>query len=105
MIYVIDIDGTICNDTQGHYKLCQPNWDRIYKINQLYDEGHTIIYQTARGMGSSNGDQIKAYKKYYNFTYHQLTEWRCKFHDLYLGKPKADFYVDDKAISDGDFFG
>lgn len=105
MIYVFDIDGTICNDTHGAYELCQPNWDRISKINKLYDDGNTIIYQTARGMGSSSGDQIKAHKKYYNFTYHQLMEWRCKFHGLYLGKPKADFYVDDKAISDGEFFG
>lgn len=104
MIYVIDIDGTICNETGGNYIDCSPNVSRIAKINRLYEQGHTIIYQTARGMDSCNGDQVKAYKKYYHFTYNQLLEWNCKFHDLYLGKPKADFYIDDKILTINDFF-
>ena len=32
--------------------------DRIKKINELYNNGHTIIFQTARGMGRSN-DQVR----------------------------------------------
>jgi len=26
-----------------------------------------------------------------------LTEWGAKFHELYLGKPEADIFVDDKG--------
>ena len=26
------------------------------------------------------------------------------FTDLRLGKPSADYYIDDKGINDGDFF-
>ena len=104
MIYVIDIDGTICNDTGGKYEDCSPFKSRIEEVNHLYDKGNTIIYQTARGMDSCNGDQIKAYKKYYHFTYNQLTNWNCQFHELYLGKPKADFYIDDKLMAITDFF-
>jgi len=104
MIYVIDIDGTICNDSDGNYKQCSPFESRIVKINELYDQGNTIIYQTARGMDSCNGDQVRAYKKYYHYTYNQLLEWNCKFHELFLGKPKADYYIDDKMVAINDFF-
>ena len=34
----------------------------------------------------------------------QLTDWKVQFHKLMLGKPAADFYIDDKAINDGEFF-
>ena len=54
MKYVIDIDGTICNevlkpDGKKDYALHEPMPDRIAKINKLYDQGHTIKYMTARG--------------------------------------------------------
>ena len=50
MIYYIDIDETIC-DYEGprKYPLATPIKKNIEKINKLYDEGHTIIYWTARG--------------------------------------------------------
>ncbi len=104
LIYVVDIDGTICTNTYGEYQKCLPKIDRITQINQLFDAGHHIIYATARGMGSSEGDQALAAKKYYNYTFDQLHAWGCKFHSLYLGKPKGDIYIDDKCIRDVDFF-
>ena len=52
MRYCIDIDGTICTPTVGRdYHKAEPWKDRIAKINKLYDEGHYIIYFTARAMG------------------------------------------------------
>ena len=53
MTYVFDIDGTICTTTDGDYALAKPLKDRIAMVNKLYDEGHTIVFQTARGMGLS----------------------------------------------------
>ena len=103
-IFCFDIDGTICNNTYGKYHLAKPYLDRIQKINDLFNQGNEIVFCTARGMGSSNGDQIEANKKYYEYTYKQLISWGCKFHKLYLGKPKSDLYIDDKAIIDNDFF-
>ena len=41
---------------------------------------------------------------FYGFTKNQLIEWGVKHHDLFLGKPAADFYIDDKGIKDEDFF-
>ena len=107
MKYVVDIDGTIC--TNGDCSSCQyegstPILERIEKINSLYDEGHIIKYFTARGMGRYNDDTEKARDKFYNLTKMQLDIWGCKYHQLILGKPSADIYIDDKSITDHDFF-
>ena len=52
MRYCIDIDGTICTPTVGRdYHKAEPWKDRIEVLIKLYDEGHYIIYFTARAMG------------------------------------------------------
>lgn len=103
--YVIDIDGTICTSvTNGDYSSALPIYDRICKINKLYDKGNYIIYLTARGMGrySNNADLAKA--RFYEITKLQLKLWKCKYHELFLGKPSGDFYIDDKGINSDEFF-
>ena len=56
MTYVFDIDGTICTklcELEGSdYTDSEPLATRIEKVNQLYEDGHTIVYWTARGSGS-----------------------------------------------------
>lgn len=103
--YVFDIDGTLCTLTDGKYEKAEPLQKRINKLNQLYDEGHTVILHTARGMGRNNNDAIKSMLDFYDFTKLQLSEWDIKYHYLFLGKPAGDYYIDDKGINDGDFFG
>lgn len=102
--FIFDIDGTICTITNGNYYQSIPYIDRIEKINALYDNGHKIIFLTARGMGSTNNNVQAAYAKYYNLTESQLKQWGVKFHSLFLGKPNGDHYIDDKAINDLNFF-
>jgi hypothetical protein len=104
MTYVFDIDGTICTITDGDYETARPLEDRINKVNDLYDEGHTIIFQTARGMGRTQNNPASATDLFYTFTHNQLIEWGVKFHSLFLGKPAGDFYIDDKGIKDENFF-
>lgn len=104
MIYVIDIDGTICTQTDGDYTQALPLHDRIEKINFLHSQGNKIFFFTARGMRSYNGCIKTVYEKYYDLTLHQLNNWGVSFDGLILGKPQADFYVDDKGIKDVDFF-
>ena len=104
MTFVFDIDGTICSKTDGNYGFAVPYMKRIKKINQLYKEGHTIIFQTARGMGRSNNSVSFAKKEFYKMTKNQLESWGVKFHALFLGKPAGDVYVDDKGIGDDEFF-
>lgn len=104
LTYVVDIDNTICTQTYGDYSQAKPFFDRIQKINELYDDGNIIIYFTARGMGRGKNSVRIAYDACFNETYEQLVSWGCKFHNLMLGKPYADVYIDDKAISDKEFF-
>lgn len=100
MIYIVDIDDTICTtpkiDGVNRYQDSVPIQSRIDVINSLYESGHTIIYWTARG--SSTGiDWSK-------FTEKQLVLWGCKYHEVRLGKPSYDVWIDDKAINDKDYF-
>ncbi len=106
MIYCFDIDGTLCSQypESGDYAESTPVLERIAIVNKLYDEGHKIILLTARGMGRTNNDQIGAYKCLYTFTENQLKEWGVKFHELFMGKPEADIFIDDKGMKDSDFF-
>lgn len=104
MTYVFDIDGTICSKTDGDYENAKPIEDRIRKVNFLYDQGHKIILLTARGMGRSGNSISFANEAFYELTRQQLLGWGVKFHDLFLGKPAGDFYIDDKGINDEDFF-
>ncbi len=88
--YCFDIDGTLCTNTDGEYLEAQPLPDVIAQINRLYDLGHRIILYTARG--SLTGIDWRAH------TERQLQEWNVRYHQLSMGKPAADVYVDDKAL-------
>jgi hypothetical protein len=104
MTYVFDIDGTICSLTSGDYKEAEPFEERIEKINELYDAGHTIHFNTARGMGRSNNAVHFVERVFRKITEEQLEQWGVKYHKLFLGKPSGDIYIDDKGAKDVEFF-
>ena len=105
MTYVFDIDGTICTKAvEFDYESSKPMKDRIAIVNKLYESGNTIIFQTARGMGRFENDAPKAIEVFYEMTANQLKEWGVNYHQLFLGKPAGDIYVDDKGVRDSDFF-
>ena len=87
--YCIDIDGTICTNTNGNYEKAEPFPDRIEQINQLRKEGNKIILFTARGT-SSGIDWEEVTKT-------QLNKWGLFYDELLFGKPEADIFIDDKA--------
>lgn len=92
MIYCFDLDGTLCTNTFGKYLEAQPFVDAIREVNKLYNEGHTIIIDTARG-GTSKIN-------WYEDTKNQLELWGLKYHRLRVGeKIHADLFIDDKAIN------
>lgn len=92
----VDIDGTICHTINSDYPNSRPLTTRIEKINSLYDQGHYIVYWTARG-GNSGKDWTE-------LTQQQLKDWGCKHHDLIMGKPSYDLYIDDKSINSEEYF-
>jgi len=101
---VVDIDGTICLTEGSNYQNAIPIPERIAKINKLHELGISIVFFTARGMGSSNNNSIEAIEKWYEFTNKQLISWGVKFDRLYLGKISGDIYVDDKGSEASRFF-
>ena len=95
MIFCIDIDGTICTNTNGDYPSAIPFSDVIAEVNRLYDSGHEIILHTARG-GTTGID-------WRDETERQLKQWDMKYHTLHMGKPPADIYIDDKGLNASDW--
>jgi uncharacterized HAD superfamily protein len=94
--FCVDVDGTLCSITtnQEYYKAI-PYKHRIKKVNQLYECGHIIKIFTARGMASG--------KLFEEITRQQLQDWGVKYHELVMGKPSADYYVDDKCLTPEQF--
>lgn len=93
--YCFDIDGTLCEQQQEDYSLAKPYMNRIDRVNLLYDDGHRIVLFSARGSQSGIN--------WFEVTRTQLEQWGVRYHELILGKPHADFYIDDKAIHSDDF--
>jgi hypothetical protein len=95
MIVIVDIDDTICEgDT---YETATPIRKNIDKINELYMEGHEVIYWTARGTLMEGN--------WFHITHEQLVDWGCLFHELRMNKPVFDVFIDDKAINSQHYFG
>jgi len=94
--YCFDIDGTLCTNTEGLYHEAKPFPERIAQINALYDAGCRIALYTARG-SKTGVDWAELTKK-------QLADWGVRYHELKLGKPYAEVYVDDKAIRSDEWF-
>lgn len=89
--YCFDIDGTLCTNTEGDYEDAQPFADRIQVVNRLYDDGHQVLLLTARG--STTGIDWR------DVTEKQMADWGVRYHQLYLTKPSAHIYIDDKAFN------
>lgn len=91
MTFCFDIDGTVCTNTEGAYDKASPFPDVIARITRLRTAGHRILLYTARG--STTGIDWR------ETTLRQLKEWGLEHDGLFMGKPTADLYVDDKAIN------
>ncbi len=71
MIYYIDIDDTICTLSESmNYGSATPIPKAIEKVNRLYEEGHRIVFWTARGTVSG--------KDWRQLTESQLISWEVK---------------------------
>ena len=82
MVVYIDIDETICGynpPEDRDYNKAIPNIPNIIKANKLYNEGHTVVYWSARGAVSG-------------IDWTELTKEQ-------LDKPFYDVFIDDKNIN------
>ena len=95
-VYCFDLDNTLCETEGTDYKNSKPIKKHIDKVNQLCNEGYTIKIFTGRGSVSG--------KDWRNLTEGQLKLWEVKYHELIMGKPNYDIFVDDKCINTKEFF-
>ena len=91
LIYCFDIDGTLCTKTDADYASAQSFPERIAVVNALYAAGHVIKLFTARG--STTGIDWR------DLTEQQMHTWGVRYHELIMGKPEADIFIDDKAFN------
>ncbi len=95
--YCFDLDGTLCLTKGREYQDAKPFPERIAKVNALFDQGHRILIDSARGSLSG--------RDWEDLTLAQLGMWGVKYHDLRTGvKWFADVYVDDRAVGLSGFF-
>lgn len=88
MQIVIDMDGTICTEMRQFSRcLAEPKADAVAVINKLYDAGNTIIIYSARTWVE------------YEMTVDWLKRYGVKYHQLFMGKPIGDVWIDDRAIT------
>ena len=95
MTYVIDIDGVVCTTYGTDYGAAVPVQYVIDRIALLKQQGHKIIFHTARGT-VSNTD-------WREMTERQFARWGLPYDELHFGKPAGDVYIDDKALNVSDW--
>ncbi|GAB5372904.1 hypothetical protein AAMO2058_001704100 [Amorphochlora amoebiformis] len=94
--FCFDLENTLVTSPKvpGDYSTCTPIAANVKFVRALSNMGHTIIIQST----VSESDSA-------NSTFHgvvqMLEDLGIPHDDVYLGKPKADFYIDDEAIYAG----
>lgn len=90
--YLIDIDGTICDDIPNEeperMKTAGVYPDALETLNKWYDEGHIITFFTSRT------------EEHRQVTEEWLEENGFKYHGLLMGKPRGGNYhwVDNHLV-------
>ena len=75
------------------YSKARPITQNIEKINNLYREGNTIVYWTARGSKT-----VHRLEEYTELTHKQLKDWGALHHVVKVGdKPAYDLIICDKS--------
>jgi len=98
MTVCFDIDGVLCDQVEGNYSDAQPRQAMINLLNRLYDEGYRIILHTSRFMGRAKSNPAEADRIGREFTERQLAGWGVRYHELWMGKPRYDYVIDDRSV-------
>lgn len=99
--YCFDLDNTLVTfpDVKGDYSTVRPIESNIKMVRYLKKFGHTIIIYTARRMGTHKNNVGKAIADIGRITFETLEKFDIPYDEIYFGKPNADVYVDDLAVS------
>lgn len=97
--YLIDIDGTICEDVPNEEPERMLTCDEIpgasAMINKWFDDGHIITFFTSR------------LEEHRNYTETWLKNHGFKWHGIIFGKPRGGNYhwIDDRTVKATKFSG
>lgn len=95
MKFCFDIDGVLFEQTDsGNYYEAVPIQSAIDIVKKLYMMGHTIILYTSRGFETG--------MDWLEITSRQLNVHGIPYYELHMGKPFADYYIDDRMLSTED---
>lgn len=100
---VVDVDDTISTHINRDYENAIPHKEMIQKLNDLYDAGWDIIYFTARGQVSCDGDLEKIEKERGPILRDWMKRNDVRYTQLKFGKPIGVYYIDDKALRPDEF--
>ena len=82
--YLIDIDGTICDDIPNEEPermlTAEVYPDALETLNKWYDEGHIIFFFTSRT------------EEHRDYTEQWLAKYGFKYHGMIMGKPRGGNY-------------
>ena len=96
-----DLDNTLVTfpKIKGDYTSVMPIENNIKMLKFLKKMGHTIIIYTARNMKTQSGNIGKVMSNIGKITFDTLDKFDIPYDEIYFGKPYADYYIDDLAIS------
>ncbi len=100
---VMDIDDTISTHRNRDYANAVANLEMIHKMQELSKQGIEFVLFTARGQISCNGDIKKIEEKNGPTLRAWLKKYNVPYSELRFGKPIADIYVDDAAMTPDEF--
>ena len=99
--YCFDLDNTLVTfpKVSGDYSTVEPIDSNIKILRYLKKLGHVIIIYTARRMATHKSNVGKIIADIGKVTFDTLDKFDIPYDEIYFGKPQADFYIDDLAIS------
>lgn len=99
--FCFDLDGTLVTTpvVPGDYSTVQPIHRNITMLNHLKSLGNYIIIHTARRMRTHAGNVGLVVKDIGRITLDTLAKYNISYDEIYFGKPHADYYIDDHAVS------
>lgn len=105
MRIVFDLDDTICRTQNRDYINSTEISAVVSKIHELRETlpGVRIVVHTSRGMASCEGNVNEAEAKNRPTVEKWLNDHGIEVDEVIFGKPLADLYVDDKAMTAADF--
>ena len=96
-IICFDLDNVLVDTKNSDYKNSKPLKKNIQIVNQLFSKGYYIKIFTARYMGRYK-ENTEIVNKMKNLTIKFLKKNDIHYHELIMGKPSYDLFVDDKAL-------